>query len=179
MSIITHLRSDLTEHSFGFFKDGYTPSVYTQLCVQSRVCYIRDCSTFPSQVIHCRLAPCHWVDSNRPLGCRRKLYTNSIRQVIAIPRQAAVTTEVTHSAKGVLCRLFQLAKVTGAYVCIAVCLPIHSIFIVPLCSAHLVAHGYETPPCYRIWLRHAYLPTHRCHTSRLCANVLCGVSVKG
>ena len=29
------------------------------------------------------------------------------------------------------------------------------------------------------WLRHAYLPTHGCHTFRLCANVLFGVSVKG
>ena len=35
----------------------------------------------------------------------------------------------------------------------------------------IVAHGCETPPCYRIWLRHAYLPTYRCHSSRLCANV--------
>ena len=38
-------------------------------------------------------------------------------------------------------------------------------------EAQPVVHPCWTRPCYRIWLRHAYIPTHGCHSSRLCADV--------
>ena len=57
----------------------------------------------------------------------------SIRPIVAILAHPRVRGSVRR--RGVLCGLFQLAKVTGAYVCIAVYPPIHPIYIAPLCSA--------------------------------------------
>ena len=42
----------------------------------------------------------------------------------------------------------------------------------------LVAHGYETPAFQMAAPYMAYLPTSGCHTFRLCANVLFGISDK-
>ena len=70
-----------------------------------------------------------------PLGCRRKLYTNSIRQVIAILAHPRVRGTVTY-ATVFFCGLFQTDKRSSAtsrgshlYP------PIHPIYIAPLCSA--------------------------------------------
>ena len=132
-------------------------------------------------ILHLKTIPVP-VESNHPnlraLSIRKSCYhlglVDSHRK-----RVLRVTGGEIRSRSVFLCGLYQTDKRSSAtrrgfhlYP------PIHPIFIVPLCSALPVAHGYGTPAFHMVAPYLAFLPTSGCHTFRLCANVLFGVSDK-
>ena len=136
--LTTHLQQIISLFAWGSLKTGmFLPSNAT-LRPKPRLLHSRlQHFPFPSHSLPASSLPLGGFEPPHPcpLGCRRKLYTNSIRQVIAILALPRVRGTVKRRRGVFLRTISNWQKVTGAYVCIAVCPPIHPIYIAPLCSA--------------------------------------------
>ena len=99
---------------YGFFNDGYTPSVTQLLRPRSRVCYIRDCNFFfVSYVVQACPRLAFSVDSNHqtipePLVLRRIPFMTFRR---ANPSHAPRGSDERYAPAPVFSRIIRLTKV--------------------------------------------------------------------